>query len=97
MKNYFIASKTKIFSRSRVPGEFKTLWDAVKIASDNNVSGLPDTTHKNGLESPASQVASAFGGLFVTKVKNNFEYTDINWQVSNGHKKINQYIDPSHS
>ena len=36
MKNYFIASKTKIFSRSLVPGEFKTLWDAVKAARDIN-------------------------------------------------------------
>ena len=75
--------------RNLVPGNSKSLWDAVKVASDVNVSGLPETMYQDGVELERERVASAFGDLFFNKVKNITESTQINPLVHNGHQKIN--------
>ena len=61
---------------------------AVKVASDMNVTGLPDTMYENGMELPADKIASAFGDLFQRKVKTIVESTNINPEVHNGNRKI---------
>ena len=93
IKNYFNQIKSKKVRRSLVSGNSKSLWDAVKIASDVNVAGLPDTLYQNGNELPKDKIASAFGDLFVQKVKSIVESTRINPLVHNGQQKINESID----
>ena len=88
IKLYFLSTKSKLVRRNLVPGNSKSLWDAVKIANDVNVSGLPDTMYENGNKLSPDGVASAFGDLFVKKVKLIVESTRINPQVHNGTQKI---------
>ena len=76
-----------------MPGNSKSLWDAVKIASDVNVSGLLDTLYQNGIELPKHKIVSAFGDLFVQKVQTIVESTRINPLVHKGHQKIIEYND----
>ena len=85
-KNYFNSVKSKKVRCSLVQGNLKSLWDAVKIASDVNVSGLPDTLYQNGIELPKNKIA-------FKKVKTIVESTRLNPLVHNGHQKILEYID----
>ena len=89
IKAYFLNIKSMRVRRNLVPGNSKSLWDAVKVASDVNVSGLPETMYQDGVELERERVASAFGDLFFNKVKNITESTLINPLVHNGHQKIN--------
>ena len=79
--------------RGILPGNSKSLWDAVKIANDKNVSGLPDTLFKDGVELPNNIIPTAFGDLFYNKVKNITNETLINPNVYNRHIKITNLID----
>ena len=93
IKNYFKQIKSKKVRRSLVPGNSKSLWDAVKIASDVNVTGLPDTLYQNGIELPKDKIADAFGDFFVHKVKTIIENTIIDPLVHNGHQKIQTHTE----
>ena len=95
IKTFFISAESKRVRRNLIPGNTKSLWDAVKIASDINVSGLPDTLYENGIELPKDKVASAFGDMFTKKVKLIVDSTIINPQVHNGNQKILQYHNPA--
>ena len=75
-----------------MPGNSKSLWDAVKIANDKNISGLPDTLFKDGLELQKNTIPESFGELFYDKVSKITEATLINPNVYNGHIKINMLI-----
>ena len=57
------------------------------------MSGLPDTLYQNGIELQKNNIVSAFGDLFVQKVKTIVESTRINPLVHNGHQKIIDHID----
>ena len=54
IKSYFHYSKSKNVRRGILAGNSKTLWDAVKIANDKNVSRLPDKLFLSGVEVPDS-------------------------------------------
>ena len=95
IKSFFISAKSKRVRRNLIPGNTKSLWDAVKIASDINVSGLPDTLYENGIELPKDSVASAFGDMFTKKVKLLVESTAIHPQVHNGNQKIFHHNNPA--
>ena len=75
-----------------LPGNSKSLWDAVKIANNKNVSVLPYTLFKDGLELPSNQKPSAFGELFYNKVTSITNETLINPNVYNGHIKLNDHL-----
>ena len=79
--------------RGILPGNSKSLWDAVKIANDENVSGLPDTLFKDGVELPNNIIPTAFGDLFYYKVTNITNETLKSPNVYNGHIKITNLID----
>ena len=93
IKNYFKQIKSKKVRRSLVPGNSKSLWDAVKIASDVNVTCLPDTLYQNGIELPKDKIADAFGDFFVHKVKTIINSTITNPLVHNGHQKIQTHTE----
>ena len=95
IKNYFHLTKSKKVRRGILPGNSKTLWDAVNIANDKNVTRLPDKLFLSGLEVPESKIATAFGDYFVHKVNTITTSTSINPNVHNGHQKI--FIPHEHS
>ena len=88
IKSYFHYTKSKNVRRGILPGNSKSLWDAVNIANDKNVTRLPDKLFLSGVEVPDSKIASAFGDYFVNKVNLITSSTLINPNVHNGHQKI---------
>ena len=55
------------------PGNNKALWDAVKIAKDQNIEDIPDQMHLNGIPIPNEDLAEAFVNMFENKLKENFQ------------------------
>ena len=68
IKAYFHYSKSKNVRRAILTGNSKSLWDAVKIANDKNVTRLPDKLFLSGVEIPDNKMASTFGDYFINKV-----------------------------
>ena len=88
IKSYFHYSKSKNVRRGIIAGNSKTLWDAVKIANDKNVSRLPDKLFLSGAEIPDIKIASTFGDFFVNKVNTITNTCTLNPSVHNGRRKI---------
>jgi hypothetical protein len=42
IKNHFVSIKRNNVRRGIIPGNIKTLWDAVNIAKDRNIEDLPE-------------------------------------------------------
>ena len=55
---------------------------------------LGSNDNENGIDLLMANVGSAFGDLFIKKVKAIVESTHNNPQVRNGHKKIMQVVNP---
>ena len=88
IKFYFHVTKSKSIRRGILPGNSKSLWDAVKIASDKNVTRLPNNLFLNGESVSDGHVASSFANFFNKKVDDITKATSICPEVYNGHQKI---------
>ena len=88
IKVYFHNQKTKSVRRGILPGNSKSLWNAVKTAKDLNSSPLPDILYANNIEIPQHMQVDAFSSFFYEKVQNIITSTTINDQVYNGNPKI---------
>ena len=93
IKLFFHTQKKKQVRCGILPGNSKSLWDAVRIANDKNVTGLPETLYFEGVELQNNNKPTAFGDLFFNKVKNITEQTLTNPNVYNGHIKITEHLD----
>ena len=89
IKNFFHQQKKKSVRKGILPGSSKSLWDAVKIAKDLNVSSLPDILYHNEVVIPVSLQADEFGKFFDAKVKNIVNSTITSPTVYNGKRKLN--------
>jgi hypothetical protein len=70
IKNYYYG-KTKLkIRRGILPGNTKSLWDAVKIANNKSSNVLPKVLLKDNCEIPSNDVPDEFAKFFDTKVKN---------------------------
>ena len=59
--NHFTCNKKKsAIQRSIIPGNSKSLWNAVKIAKNTNVSKLPQIMLLNGHPIPEKDLTDAF-------------------------------------
>ena len=58
----------KQIRRKIKPGNSKTLWDSVKIASDNEVPIIPETLHLNEVPVMKEDRPEAFAKFFKEKV-----------------------------
>ena len=89
IKNHF-TNETRAKVRQGIkPGNNKTLWDAVKIAKDQNIEDLPDKMNLNGKSIANNNLAEAFADMFEKKVNEIVSTTSIDANVYNGFKKIN--------
>ena len=89
IKNFFYQNKTKSVRRGILPGNSKTLWDAVRVAKDLNSSPLPEILFNNNTEILYNNQAEAFGHFFSDKVTKITRSTILNPEVYNGVPKIN--------
>ena len=89
IKCYFFNQKKKAVRKNIIPSNSKSLWDAVRIAKDINVTHLPDILFANNIEINNGKIPEAFAELFSNKVKNIANEVAIDNEIHNGFKKIN--------
>ena len=89
IKIFFHKSKSKNIRKGIIPGNTKSLWNAVNKAKDINMSNLPDTLFENKIKLCNKNYANAFANFFNIKVNSIVNQTQIDPGVYNGHKKVN--------
>ena len=89
IRNYHYEQRKNLIRRKIVPGNNKSLWDAVKIAKDIEPTPLPETLLEDGKPYNRQEAPSAFATFFKSKVNKLQEDLVINPEVWNGEKIIN--------
>ena len=89
IKNHFNSKKTCSVRRKIIPGNSKSLWDAVKLAKDVNNPKIPNHMLSNNIEIPKKDLPEAFAEMFIRKVKSIVDEQVISETVYNGKRKIN--------
>ena len=88
LKTYYHTVKSTNVRRNVMPGNSASLWKAVKIAKDQNVSTMFNVIKENGIEIPREQLPDRFGTFFFNKVKNLTDTIHARDDVYNGKKKV---------
>ena len=88
IKYHFKQLKYESIQRSIIPGNSKSLWRAVKIAKNMNISEIPKIMYKNDQIVNKDNIPSAFADFFITKVKTIVNDTQIDPNVYNGKRKL---------
>jgi hypothetical protein len=81
--------KTKNIRRGIIPGNSKSLWNAVKKAKDLNITSLPESLSLNSVNIPKRDQPDAFAEFFKQKVKVIIDNCKVDSNVYNGTKKLN--------
>ena len=87
IKDMIFSNKKKQVRKNIVPGNSKSLWNAVKIAKDINVSPIPQ--FKDGQKIDTDELPDAFLNYFKSKVDQITQESNIDPNVYNGRQKIN--------
>ena len=87
---YFNTAKRKNVRRLITPGNTQSLWRAVKIARDVNVSAIPKQMFvESGISVPDHDLPDTFARFFDKKVKDILTSVSIDEEVYNGKELIN--------
>ena len=89
IKKYFYQIRGNSIRRNIIPGNSKSLWDAVKIAKDINLDPLPEEMYHNQNKISQSTLSGAFAQFFSDKVTSITSNTTINPEIHNGTRKLN--------
>ena len=81
-------NKCKNVRKNIVPGNSKSLWNAVKIAKDINISPIPTNMQYDGNTIKIEELPDAFSKHFKDKVDNIISKNNLNGNVYNGSNKI---------
>ena len=90
IKQYFYIEKSKLIRRGILPGNSKTLWDAVKKAKDQNLNMIPEEMFHNNTLIATDLLPDQFGNFFTTKVTSIITNLRSNPLVYNGQKKVDE-------
>ena len=74
--------------RGNLPGNSKSLWDAVRIAKDQNIPSLPDNMSFNDKTISSTELPTEFAKFFQNKIKFITDNIPITPTVYNGKKKL---------
>ena len=88
IRTHFKNSKRNEIRNKIIPGNSKSLWDAVKIAKNVNKPNLPPKLTKNDIEIAPSELPDTFAEYFKNKVENIVLDQTINNEVYNGVRKL---------
>ena len=88
IKRFFHNAKAKNIRKGIIPGNSKSLWNAVNKAKDINISTLPETLFENKLKLDPKNHATAFANFFSNKVNSIVNQTQIDPEVYNGRCKL---------
>ena len=89
IKTFFFKSKSKNVRKGIIPGNSKSLWDAVKKAKDINSNTLPDFLFQNNIKINKKDHATTFANFFSDKVNSIVNQTVIDPNIYNGNPKVN--------
>jgi hypothetical protein len=87
-KSQFSSDKWKSVRREIIPGNSGSLWKAVKIARDVNITMIPNSLYLEGILVPNSEAPETFASLFNNKIKKVLEEVNIEEDVYNGKKMV---------
>ena len=88
IRDFFQVKKSKKVRKTIIPGNTKSLWTAVKIAKDVNVSHLPETFYENNQEIQRESLPDRFASFFDEKIKSLLQDVRTEENVYNGFRKI---------
>ena len=91
IKSFYHKIKSKNVRKGIMPGNSKSLWDAVNKAKDINTNPMPDVLFENNVKLKLTEHATAFADFFSNKVKSIISQTVIDPNVYNGKAKINAH------
>ena len=80
--------KRNSIRRSLVPGNSKSLWNAVNLAKDINPNVIPQDMSDNGTGISPIDLSDAFAEFFDKKVKSIVDTCRVDENVYNGTKKV---------
>ena len=82
-------SKRCSLRRSLIPGNSKSLWNAVSLAKDINPNQIPTSMNYNGRNLKPTEISETFACFFDDKVKAIVESCRVDNDVYNGKRKVN--------
>ena len=88
IKHFFHAKKNLMVRRGILPGNSKTLWDAVRIAKDQNTPTLPENMSVNEIKINNTNLPTEFAKFFKNKIETINANIQISNSVYNGTKKL---------
>ena len=88
IKRHFYSKKRINIRRKILPGNTKSLWNAVNAAHDNGCESIPDCMKLNGRLVGGHERAECFADYILNKVKQVTESTVVDPTVYNGTRKI---------
>ena len=74
--------------RGILPGNSKSLWDAVKIAKNKGVEVIPQVLYLNQQEIKKENSQDVFASFFDNKIRAIINSSNINEEVYNGKRKL---------
>ena len=89
IKNFFKIKKRNSIQRSIIPGNPKSIWNAVKVAKNTNVANIPSTMYLDGIQIQNNELPDAFASFFEDKINKILNETVIDPEVYNGKTKLN--------
>jgi exonuclease III len=89
IRNYYYEERRMHVRSKIIPGNNKSLWDAVKIARDIEPTPLPAMLTRDGINYDRKSAPEAFSKYFKTKISTLEEGTTIDEEMWNGEKIIN--------
>ena len=82
-------TKRNTIRRSLLPGNTKSLWNAIKLAKDINPNMIAESMTENGIDITPCDLSDTFAQFFDKKVKSIVETCRVENNVYNGLQKIN--------
>jgi hypothetical protein len=89
IRNYYHEERRMHVRSKIIPGNNKSLWDAVKIARDIEPTTLPETLTRDGISYDRMAAPMAFSKYFKSKISVLEESATIDEEIWNGEKIIN--------
>ena len=86
IKRHFLIKKANAIRRKIIPGNSKSLWQAVKIAKDVNIPILPNSMSFNDQPVHSDDLPDIFAQFFQSKVSTIINEQQIDQNVYNGKK-----------
>ena len=88
IRNFYYGRTKQNVRRNMIPGNSKSLWDAVKIAKDLNIEPIPTNMYGEGELLTHADMPDHFASFFNKKVIDIMNTTVIDNEIYNGVKRV---------